>query len=135
MNDLHEEATWAPPRLASDSMPTVSEDVAWDEDALERMKCLEAVRGFRAAYSVNSSTKSRSPIIGEKGQVSEEQFIAATAAMRVPSFDNVLLTLDRQYVLVRASSKNPDHACVLVLDRAEGNPAIASVTLKTLCEG
>lgn len=133
MNDLHEEDSWAPPRLSSGALPTVTEDITWDEEALARMARLEDVRGFRAAYAIEMHTQSRSPIVGEISYVSEEQFVAAVAIMRVEGFEHVHLTLDNLHVLVRVSIHDPQRACVLVLDRENGNPAIASMTLKSLC--
>lgn len=136
MDELLDDASWAPPFLAnhatgSSSPVTIREGC--DGKTPHQLAFLAEVPGFRAAYFVDAEARACSKVFGERRYVTESQILAAMASVKVPGFEYVTYTLDNLYVLVRTCDAAPHHGVVLILARDEGNPALASTQLKKIC--
>lgn len=136
MDELLDDASWAPPFLANhgtgSSSPVTIRD-GWDGKTPNQLAALAHIPGFRAAYFIDAQMSACSKVFGERRYVSESQILAAMASVKVAGFEYVTYTLDDSYVLVRTCDAASHHGIVLVLARDEGNPALASLQLKKMC--
>lgn len=136
MNDMLDDINWAPPRLSTNSMPTVSDphEETWEGTPITHLGALEGVHGFRAAYLIDFKRRQCSAVVGERRLVDSAQTVVAVAAAQLAGFDHLALILEDLHILVRPLVHTESEATVLVIDRFDGNPVMAMAALKKLCD-
>lgn len=129
-NDTH----WLPPGYVVVNSPAVSEEHSWDPAQIEKLEELLTIRGFEACYLVNHRDSTHSTILGNRANVCESQLAMVSSSVQVGGFEHLTLSLEHAHIIVRRAPNTPSKVCAVVINREEGNPAMAMAAIKKLCD-
>lgn len=130
----NDDAPWLPPGFMVVSSPPCKEAPTWDPEQIDKLEDLLSIRGFEACYLVDHRNSTHCTILGNRANVCESQLAMVSSSVQVGGFEHLTLSLEHAHILVRRAPHAPGKSCTVVINRTQGNPAMAMAAIKKLCD-